>query len=731
MRTHLRRFLSMFLLLSCFLPAHGMRAGGKVHTGEIFPDFQLLNRRTGQVVRLSDYMGKVVVVECFAWWCSPACTVGTPMLHTNVTLYYHGQGDVNSNQVPVQVITVNFDLGSSSIPGSPESHKKTEAFIGGIGLELVLDDPKREVYGAIDENNNSRVAVINMTTNCPNYRLGEVVAQGVAWYPDPIKEAVEKVRVIRQSQRPGFVAHPQNQLLTEGGTLQLIARAEGLPYPRLQWMKDGIAVPGETNLTLELLEVGPSAAGRYELSATNQEGSTNSAQATVRILPSAAASGNLDTPFNHRSRRGEDDFYYTQISDLHVDVEGRITALGNLNSTFEGRPRQWVVRLLADGRPDLGFAEIPKNLGGGANIGYPLPDGGWLLAGWMSYYRSDQRWQYGLLKLDAAGLPVESFDAKIGLFQGLYIPQVNQLASLGDGTWLITGMFTEIDGRPSKGIARVHGDGKVEAGFVLEGVVGEGSNVDLDGLLVEKAVGLPSGKLLISLNSRAGFTLKRLRRHHADGSLDISFTPPDLGVNTFAVDLQGRIWVSDWVSRKLIRLLPNGARDESFHSPDNFQPSIIHPLPSGGAYAATSSGEILELAPGGGTVTALSQNMEVSYRGAKSPYERSVRCLSVQPDGEVVVGGSFDTVNGHRAAGLLRLHGPAAGTGRIVSPTLQPDGRMRFNILTATQRTHRLMVSPNLSDWREIGRFTGADHTTVFTNVSTAGPTTFIRAVLE
>lgn len=36
--------------------------------GDIVEDFTLINRATGQPLRLSDFAGKIIFLEWFAWW---------------------------------------------------------------------------------------------------------------------------------------------------------------------------------------------------------------------------------------------------------------------------------------------------------------------------------------------------------------------------------------------------------------------------------------------------------------------------------------------------------------------------------------------------------------------------------------------------------------------------------------------------------------------------------------
>ena len=40
----------------------------RYNTGDVVEDFTLINRATGTPLRLSDYAGKIISLEWFAWW---------------------------------------------------------------------------------------------------------------------------------------------------------------------------------------------------------------------------------------------------------------------------------------------------------------------------------------------------------------------------------------------------------------------------------------------------------------------------------------------------------------------------------------------------------------------------------------------------------------------------------------------------------------------------------------
>ncbi len=87
-----------------------------------------------------------------------------------------------------------------------------------------------------------------------------------------------------------FTQHPQSQAACAGTTVSFTASASGSPAPAYQWRKDGAPLPGESSPTLTLANVQPSAAGLYDVLASNDAGAAFStpAQLTVNQPPTVA-----------------------------------------------------------------------------------------------------------------------------------------------------------------------------------------------------------------------------------------------------------------------------------------------------------------------------------------------------------------------------------------------------------------------------------------------------------
>jgi hypothetical protein len=84
---------------------------------------------------------------------------------------------------------------------------------------------------------------------------------------------------------PFVTGNPGNQTVAAGSTAALSGAASGSLPISYQWKKDGLNVPGATAATLSLTNVYFTDAGSYMLWATNAVGHTNTAAATLTVMP--------------------------------------------------------------------------------------------------------------------------------------------------------------------------------------------------------------------------------------------------------------------------------------------------------------------------------------------------------------------------------------------------------------------------------------------------------------
>lgn len=86
--------------------------------------------------------------------------------------------------------------------------------------------------------------------------------------------------------RPAITAEPVAQTVTSGQPLRLAVTVLGTPVPTLQWMKDGVAIPGARSAVYSVSAAGESDGGSYTVVATNAAGSITSPAVNVTVLAS-------------------------------------------------------------------------------------------------------------------------------------------------------------------------------------------------------------------------------------------------------------------------------------------------------------------------------------------------------------------------------------------------------------------------------------------------------------
>jgi len=88
---------------------------------------------------------------------------------------------------------------------------------------------------------------------------------------------------------PFILTQPASQTVTAGDNVTFTVQATGNPLPSYQWQFNGTDLTGETSSTLALTGVTTNQAGDYRVVITNATGSTNSAIATLTVLPATFA----------------------------------------------------------------------------------------------------------------------------------------------------------------------------------------------------------------------------------------------------------------------------------------------------------------------------------------------------------------------------------------------------------------------------------------------------------
>ena len=242
------------------------------------------------------------------------------------------------------------------------------------------------------------------------------------------------------------------------------------------------------------------------------------------------------------------------------------------------------------------------------------------------------------------------------------------VALQGNGQILIAGSFTSVNGVARNRIARLNADGSLDGTF-LNGLSG------LDDW-VESMTIQPDGKILIGgfFTLVNGVTRNLLARLNFDGSLDGGFLNGLAGANNavFSIARQsdgkiligGAFTVVNGDSRNSIaRLNDDGSVDQGFLNGLSGANSGINAL------ALQSDGRIL-IGGSFNLVNGVTRNrlarlnsngaLDTSFLNGLVGANNFVYTLGLQSDGRIIVGGAFTSINGFFRNCIARLNGDGA-----------------------------------------------------------------------
>ncbi len=203
--------------------------------------------------------------------------------------------------------------------------------------------------------------------------------------------------------------------------------------------------------------------------------------------------------------------------DIHSfaeDAQGRILIGGRFDK-FNGAPTNGLVRTFADGTVDPGFA-LDASFVFGVRAVEPLSSGQLLVAGYEPVYAAPSLAR--IKRLNEDGTIDPTFNAGgTGPSGGA----IDQILRQPDGKILLAGYFFTYNGVSRRHILRLNSNGTLDNGFT----VGVGFSHRVHCIALQ-----PDGKILVGgeFISYNGASVHKIARLLPDGSLDGSFTPPEI-----------------------------------------------------------------------------------------------------------------------------------------------------------------------------------------------------------
>ncbi|MCU0334465.1 MAG: delta-60 repeat domain-containing protein, partial [Chitinophagaceae bacterium] len=388
------------------------------------------------------------------------------------------------------------------------------------------------------------------------------------------------------------------------------------------------------------------------------------------------ADGTLDASFNPGT--GAD----WTIHSFAVQADGKVLFAGDFFN-YDGTRRNMIARLLPDGRLDTTFSP-----GTGANGTLRTcvlqPDGKVLIGGYFTRFNGTPR--HGLARLLPDGSLDTTFNPGTGTDNTVFC-----LALQPDGKVLIGGDFRSFNGVSRNYITRLHLSGEVDTTFDP----GEGPNAAVLSMALQH-----DGRILIvgDFNRNSGVSRNRIARLNTDGKLDISFNP-GIGTNgriqSVLLQSDKKVLIGGLFSNyngivrnHVARVNTDGSLDTNF-SPSTRANSMFS------AFTLQSDGKIL-IASATSANSSISRRNRVVRMNADGSTDADfnpgkggnsiVQSLVVQPDGKLLISGSFTAYNTIPTSRIARLNKDgdldsifnmnAGANGDVISIALQPDGKM-------------------------------------------------------
>jgi len=324
--------------------------------------------------------------------------------------------------------------------------------------------------------------------------------------------------------------------------------------------------------------------------------------------------GTLDASFNNGNEGPGN-----AVEDMILMPDGRILIAGNF-LTYNGSSSYFIARLFADGSLDASFS-VPPNSINGAVWAIELHDEHRVIAGGEFFTCSGHSYPH-IARFNDNGSVDTTFQVGTG-----FNHNVHELLVLPDLRILVGGQFSAFNGVPSGHIALLSPQGPMDPSMDNDPGLSSGGGI------VRAITRQPDGKILVGgyFQYHNGQPRSAIERLNLDGTHDATFTSPLYAyalVRAIAVQADGKIIVggeftsSEYANAvpgpaRLVRLNADGSRDNTF---------------------AIGSG----IGPG---------SQLTSY----------VHTLALQPDGKILVGGYFETVDTEtQYHQIVRLHGNSA-----------------------------------------------------------------------
>jgi uncharacterized delta-60 repeat protein len=431
------------------------------------------------------------------------------------------------------------------------------------------------------------------------------------------------------------------------------------------------------------------------------------------------ADGSLDTAFLDPGVRFNANF--GTVEAIAIQSDGKVV-IGGWFTEVAGQPRQNIARLNANGSLDAAF-----NPGANGRV-YDLaiqPDGKILVGGEMTLLAGQARNYLG--RLNANGSLDDSYtinpgqvtdrvyamalqpDGKliIGGSLGGHVRRMNSDGSMDfsfvgtasavvyavalqtDGKILIGGSFGTVNGRERRFIARLGANG------VPDGSFNPGANHAVFAVAAQADGRVLAGGLFSQMGDVSRSYLGRVNATAPTPVPDPDFNPAANNlVNRLALQADGKIVLGGSFSEvdgqprgRVAQLLADGSLDGSFAPGESNGAVSAVAVQADGKVVVGGNFNLLDGQPRGaiGRLNA-DGSLDATFTPAvqNGTLPGSINAIAIQPDGKIVVGGQFTSLNGQPRFNIGRLHSDGSvdadfspeASSLVAALLVQPDGKI-------------------------------------------------------
>ena len=394
---------------------------------------------------------------------------------------------------------------------------------------------------------------------------------------------------------------------------------------------------------------------------------------------------------------GIDDFNpdvsrFSHINSITLQADGKVV-VGGFFTMVGGQPRTNIARLHPDGSLDQSFNAWTPQWYSVTHLAVQS-DGRILVVGNFPSLNGQARLGFGRLNAD-------------GSLDSAFNPQLDDLvacvAAEKGGKIVIGGYFTTVNGQPRQGLARLNSNGSLDIGYdpFVNAVVTDFA-MKPDGTTVFAKRELSSDNVRMVCVSPKGY---------ANFCFEDEVERSDDSLSAFAVQSDDNIvqCLRDEVS--YFRRLTPGGVDPTFRVDAGLWAHRLVVQPDGKILAAGGNTNYWYPPEVAASWVLYRLNADGSVDNAFQPRIDSASGIGVidmivQPDGKILVGGSFTSLNGQPRNNLGRII-PTVRSPRLASAARSSDGAYQFSFTNADRAAFAILATTNVAlpvaQWEVLG----------------------------